>query len=44
LYCSHCINQTFAKQDIIKKRAIMLGPIFDPALQLICFIILLYVY
>ncbi len=33
LYCPHCINQTFTKQGMIKKRAIMLGPIFDPALQ-----------
>ncbi len=27
------LTKTFEKQGMIKKRAIMLGPIFDPALQ-----------
>ncbi len=29
----HCINHSFAKHGMIKKRAIMVGPIFDPVLQ-----------
>ena len=34
------LTKRFAKLGMIKKRAIMLGPIFDPALQQIS----LYVY
>jgi hypothetical protein len=34
------LTKHFAKRGMIKKRAIMLGPIFDPTLQIINFLIL----
>jgi hypothetical protein len=41
-YCNHL--SSIAKPDMIKKRAIMLGPIFDPALQIISVSVTILLY